>query len=67
MDKHPPTRDKSAAANPKLAGRRKREAEALRANLGKRKAQIRAREKRNRSEHLAESGCGAATMGDQAP
>ena len=41
MDKPPP---KPAAPSAKLAARRKREADALRANLRKRKDQARARE-----------------------
>lgn len=44
MDKKPPAPQKSAAPGQKLAERRKREAEALRANLRKRKDQTRARE-----------------------
>ena len=43
MDKPPPS--KSAAPSAKLAARRKREAAALRANLRKRKDQVRARKK----------------------
>ena len=43
MDKPPSAQDKPVIA--KLAARRKREAEALRANLRKRKDQARAREK----------------------
>jgi hypothetical protein len=50
MDKAPTTQDKSAAVSARLLARRKREAEALRANLGKRKAQTRARKDRNRNE-----------------
>jgi hypothetical protein len=45
MDKPPLGRDKPAVSTGKLAARRKREAEALRANLRKRKDQARAREK----------------------
>ena len=45
MDKPPPPRDKPASPTAKLAARRKREAEALRANLRKRKDHARAREK----------------------
>jgi len=45
MDKSPLGRDKPVVATSKLAARRKREAEALRANLRKRKDQTRAREK----------------------
>jgi hypothetical protein len=45
MDKSTPTRDKPAAESAKLLERRKREAEALRANLVKRKAQARVRKK----------------------
>jgi hypothetical protein len=45
MDKSPPTGDKPVATSAKLLARRKREAAALRANLGKRKAQTRARKK----------------------
>jgi len=43
MDKPPPP--KPAAPSAKLAARRKREAAALRANLRKRKDQVRARKK----------------------
>ncbi len=43
MDKPPIPRDKLAPASAKLVARQKREAEALRANLHKRKAQTRAR------------------------
>jgi hypothetical protein len=39
------TREKTTAADAKLVARRQREAEALRANLGKRKAQTRARKR----------------------
>jgi hypothetical protein len=45
MDKPLPGRDKPIDASAKLATRRKREAEALRANLRKRKDQARARKK----------------------
>jgi hypothetical protein len=45
MDKAPPSPGKPATPGQKLAERRKREAEALRANLRKRKDQTRAREK----------------------
>ncbi|HET8765208.1 MAG TPA: hypothetical protein VFM52_08305 [Rhodanobacter sp.] len=45
MNKPPPAHDKPVVAVAKLASRRKREAEALRANLHKRKDQARAREK----------------------
>jgi hypothetical protein len=45
MDKPPSAQGKPVAAVAKLAARRKREAEALRANLRKRKDQARAREK----------------------
>ncbi len=45
MDKEPTPRAKPAGRGDKLAERRKREAEALRANLRKRKDQTRAREK----------------------
>jgi hypothetical protein len=45
MDKSTITRDKPAVASARLLARRKREAEALRANLGKRKAQTRARKR----------------------
>jgi hypothetical protein len=44
MNERPPSRPKPAASPAKLAARRKREAEALRANLRKRKDQARARE-----------------------
>jgi len=45
-DKPPLARHKSAVPLAKLTARQKREAEALRANLRKRKDQARAREKR---------------------
>ena len=45
MDKQAPPPQKPAADARKLTERRKREAEALRANLRKRKDQARAREK----------------------
>jgi hypothetical protein len=45
MDKEPPRRPKPTISSGKLAARQKREAEALRANLRKRKDQARAREK----------------------
>ena len=45
MDKQPPPAMKPITPSRKLAERRKREAEALRANLRKRKDQARAREK----------------------
>jgi hypothetical protein len=45
MDKPPPRREEVAAPSRKLAARKKREADALRANLRKRKDQARAREK----------------------
>jgi hypothetical protein len=45
MDKPPSAPEKPVGATPKLTARRKREAEALRANLRKRKDQTRAREK----------------------
>jgi hypothetical protein len=43
MDKSKTTPDKPDGTNARLLARRKREAEALRANLSKRKAQTRAR------------------------
>jgi hypothetical protein len=46
MDKPPPGQDKPIVATGKLAARQKREAEALRANLRKRKDRARALEKR---------------------
>jgi hypothetical protein len=45
MDKDPPPRPGPATSSTKLIARQKREAEALRRNLHKRKAQTRAREK----------------------
>jgi hypothetical protein len=56
MDKPPSAKDKPVIA--KLAARRKREAEALRANLRKRKDQARAREK-------AEAGMICGRIGPQ--
>jgi hypothetical protein len=45
MDKEPPSRPRPATPSPKLIARKKREADALRTNLRKRKDQARAREK----------------------
>jgi len=45
MDKPPPPRTKPVAISSKLAARQKREANALRTNLRKRKDQARARQK----------------------
>ena len=45
MQKPPPPRTKPAATGNTLAARQKREADALRANLRKRKDQARARQK----------------------
>ena len=58
MDKPSSSQDKPVVVIAKLAARRKREAEALRANLRKRKDQARAREK-------AEAGVICGRIGPQ--
>jgi len=45
MDKDPPPRPRPANPSPRLIARKKREADALRTNLQKRKDQARTREK----------------------